>query len=356
MSALGLTADIPRAIAEVACLATRIGAGAILFGPDDRMSFASDRYRQLYQFCRLDDAPTFDEKLLRTFEHMDRVGLPVPEDAFQKLSRLNRRRQCFERMEFVRHFPSTLLCLHQSHPGGWTIQVRAEPECLGMNDFMTEDASDLGLIAALRNQEEARQRLAILDNIALAIAVVKPDGTVLFQNACFESLVLSGDGFVIDERKRLQASNAGDSLALARKVAQAAAGAVPGRQATVCVDRPVGGDPHTVSISQGREALAGLAVVMVAPPKVDAGAISDILHRDFGLTPAEATFASLVGSGLSPDEAAQQLGKSLETGRSQMKAAYKKLSRTGATSQPRLVKWASLLASITAAAGRGKLS
>ncbi|MCG5239556.1 hypothetical protein MCW82_07210 [Azospirillum doebereinerae] len=348
---LALPPEIPDTLADVAALMTRIGTGAVLFGPDDRVAFATDRYRDLYRFCGLEARPTFDDVLIRTYAHGDSCGRPAPEDARSKLARLNERRQRFERMSYTRAFPAPLYCYHESHPSGWTLQVRADPKVLGLTDFLSDDdeAGGPSLIVAIAQRELAQQRAALLDSVALALAVLRPDCGVLFSNAAFDGLVSSRDGLELDDLGRLRATSG--TVTLPRLVAMAAAGTL--RQSAVCVERPRGGDPHAASVSAGCGALAGHAVVLVAPALLDTASLSAVLNRDFGLSPAEASFAALVGAGLAPDEAAQTLGKSLDTGRSQIRAAYRKLTRAGATSQPKLVKWAALLASVTAAAGRG---
>jgi DNA-binding CsgD family transcriptional regulator len=50
-----------------------------------------------------------------------------------------------------------------------------------------------------------------------------------------------------------------------------------------------------------------------------------MLQQAFGLTPAEAQTASLMGSGLSPQDAADQLGLSVGTIRSELKAIFAKV-------------------------------
>jgi DNA-binding CsgD family transcriptional regulator len=61
---------------------------------------------------------------------------------------------------------------------------------------------------------------------------------------------------------------------------------------------------------------------------------SKLIADTFNLTPAEAQIAVLVGSGLTPNDAADQVGVSKETARSQLKAVFHK---TGARRQAELV-------------------
>lgn len=50
----------------------------------------------------------------------------------------------------------------------------------------------------------------------------------------------------------------------------------------------------------------------------------DLLSRTFGLSPAEARLASLIATGVSPEQAAEQLGIARETARNQLKAVFSK--------------------------------
>jgi DNA-binding CsgD family transcriptional regulator len=59
-----------------------------------------------------------------------------------------------------------------------------------------------------------------------------------------------------------------------------------------------------------------------------------LLSQTFGLTPAEARLASLIGAGNSPERAAQELGVSEATTRNQLKAVFNK---TNTHRQPELV-------------------
>ncbi len=59
-----------------------------------------------------------------------------------------------------------------------------------------------------------------------------------------------------------------------------------------------------------------------------------VLSQAFGLTPADARLASLIGAGNSPEQAAQELGVSEATARNQLKAVFNK---TNTHRQPELV-------------------
>jgi DNA-binding CsgD family transcriptional regulator/PAS domain-containing protein len=60
----------------------------------------------------------------------------------------------------------------------------------------------------------------------------------------------------------------------------------------------------------------------------------DLLSQTFGLSPAEARLASLMATGASPEQAAEQLGIARETARTQLKAVF---TKTGTHRQSELV-------------------
>lgn len=354
MLAMELSADTPPALAEMAALAVRIGSSAVVFDHADRMSFASIHMRRVYSFCDFDRPLTFDDILLASVEHEAASGVSLQESPADKLARTKMRRRV-ERMEFVRTFPVPLMCLHWMHRSGWSIQIRAEPKHIGLSSFFDEEVPAFGLLEALRRREEMVQRAAVLDSIDLAVAVVGPEGRIRYENAAFSALHSRSDGLLVDDGGRLRAGDCADDQHLSKAIASAALG-FPGRRSiTMCVRRGRG-DPHILSVSQGVGALSGAAILVVAPAALEPEALADVLYRDFGLTEAQSETAAMVASGLSPEEAAQQLSKSKETIRTHLKGGMSRLdSIIGGSSQARLSRFAAVLSSIAGAARmRGK--
>ncbi|WP_372393788.1 helix-turn-helix transcriptional regulator (plasmid) [Azospirillum sp. HJ39] len=349
MLALDLPADTPPALAEMAALAVRIGSSAAVFDCSDRLKFASDHLRNVYSFCDFSGPLTFDDILLTSLKHEVAAGATLQESPADKLARTKVRRR-IERMEFIRTFPVQLMCLHWMHHSGWSIQIRAEPKHIGLSSFFDDEVPAFGLLEALRRREEMAQRAAVLDSIDLAIAVVGPEGRIRYENAAFSALLSCGDGFVIDDGGRLRAADCVDSQHLGKAVASAALGWPGRRSVTMCVRRGCG-DPHILSISQGLGALAGSAVLVVAPVALGPEDLANVLYRDFGLTEAQSEAAALVASGLSPEEAAQRLDKSKETIRTQLKGGISRLdSVIGGSTQARLSRFAAVLSSIAGVA------
>ncbi|ALG71810.1 helix-turn-helix transcriptional regulator [Azospirillum thiophilum] len=349
MLAMDLSSDTPPSLAEMAALAVRIGSSAAVFDDSDRLSFASDHMRRVYSFVDFSRQQTFDDLLLTSLKHEVAAGAILQESPSDKLARTKMRRRV-ERMEFIRTFPIPQMCLHWMHHSGWSIQIRAEPKHIGLSSFFDDEIPAFGLLEALRRREEMAQRAAVLDSIDLAIAVLGPEGRVRYKNAAFSVLLSHGDGFVIDDGGRLRADDCVDAQHLSKAVASAALGWPGRRSVTMCVRRGRG-DPHILSISQGVGALAGAAVLVVAPVALEPEALADVLYRDFGLTEAQSEAAALVASGLSPEDAAKKLDKSKETIRTQLKGGMGRLdSIIGGSTQTRLSRFAALLSSIAGAA------
>lgn len=349
MLAMNLSPDTPPALAEMAALAVRIGSSAAVFDSADRLRFASDHMRRVYDFCDFSRDLTFDDILLTSMKQEAAAGVPLQESPFDKLARTKMRRRA-ERMEFIRTFPVPLMCLHWMHHSGWNIQIRAEPKHIGLSSFFDEEIPAFGLLEALRRREEMAQRAAVLDSIDLAIAVVGPEGRIRFKNAAFSVLLSHNDGFTIDDGGRLRAADGADTQRLSKAIASAALGWPGRRSVTICVRRGRG-DPHLLSVSQGMGALAGAAVLVVAPVALDPEDLADVLYRDFGLTEAQSEAAALVASGLSPEETARKLKKSKETIRTQLKGGIGRLdSIIGGNTQARLSRFAAVISSIAGAA------
>jgi DNA-binding CsgD family transcriptional regulator len=90
---------------------------------------------------------------------------------------------------------------------------------------------------------------------------------------------------------------------------------------------PVHGAARTPFL--GARALLTFTVVGPKP-----GPTAELLARVFGLTPAEARLASIMAEGANLEQAADQLGVSRETARSQLKAVF---AKTGTNRQSQLV-------------------
>lgn len=86
-------------------------------------------------------------------------------------------------------------------------------------------------------------------------------------------------------------------------------------------------DPHRVALWLSRLAMPlpnGDAVLLIASDQHQSVFATDALQRQFGLTPAEARLTQQLLLGLSTEEAARQLGVSLNTARTHLKQVFTK--------------------------------
>lgn len=81
----------------------------------------------------------------------------------------------------------------------------------------------------------------------------------------------------------------------------------------------------------------GRSLLVVVDPSARVLPPGELLARIYGLTAAEARVALLVGSGLAPKEAADQLGTAWNTVRAQLRAVYAKTRTSGQTGLVRLL-------------------
>lgn len=123
----------------------------------------------------------------------------------------------------------------------------------------------------------------------------------------------------------------------------------------VAVDRPLRADLAAEALQLGaaayvtmdadaeevigviRDAIAGTYGTEEASTRVAGASVEERLGEDVGLTPAEVATLRLIASGLSNQEIADELFLSLNTVKSRIRAAYRRL---GLTSRTQAVAWA----------------
>ncbi|WP_207457121.1 hypothetical protein [Azospirillum sp. SYSU D00513] len=352
MAALSLPSEIPTPLADMAVLAAKLSAGFVIFDAKDILRYASERQRQIYSFCDFNQPLTFDDILLQTAQNSRPRGNPALADVRQHLS-VAKLQRLEARLEFTRLFPVEMVCSHVRLGNGWNAQIRVEKGRSGvdLDHYFSEAAPAASLVEVIRQRENARQKAAALDCIAIGVAVVSRDCVVRHKNAAMDDMLLKGDGLRLRSGRIISSPYDDDDINLRRLVAAAASGALPVPQVAICLRRPNGGEPLVVSVSQNLAA-DGMAVVVVAPPKFDEETLASVLERDFGLTPAEAAHAAAISDGASSHEVTTAQGKSAATGRSQLASITRKLSRKqiSANSQSRLTRFAMVVAAITGAA------
>lgn len=171
---------------------------------------------------------------------------------------------------------------------------------------------------------------AMLDHAGHAMLLVESSGRVRYANALASAMVGPRSGLRI-QSDRLSASHPPAARQLEALIGQATRGdggerrggtmIVPhgeeGAWLAVSVD-PVPDQPLSVFPSERA------AIICVTDPQARANVSESRLQQMFGLTPAETRVALALLDGLSPREAAEQLGVRYQTVRNQMQALFQK--------------------------------
>jgi DNA-binding CsgD family transcriptional regulator len=183
----------------------------------------------------------------------------------------------------------------------------------------------------------------VIDRIGVGVALVDAKSTIMATNAIGREILAAGDGLKT-ANGRLTAGNAEVARALANYVLAAAeAQTQPAHEhgQPVAVERDDNPSPLTVIIHPGPPAkpmntpLRRSAIVVMRDPDRRASVSSHVVGQLFGLTPAEATLATLLAQGADLDEAATELGIRRNTARSQLQSIFMK---TNAKRQSELVR------------------
>lgn len=171
----------------------------------------------------------------------------------------------------------------------------------------------------------------VLANVNCGVAIVRRDGTVHLMNEVLERQL--GDGLVV-RKGRLCSSQAMQQQRLDQLIASAFARNVDAHNAgPILLTRENAFKPLIVDIvapsprgTANSFFNSDRAVLLVIDPERNQQKSPARGLRNMGLAPAEARLAALVGSGLSPKEAAVQLGIREETARTALKRVYSKLN------------------------------
>ncbi len=173
----------------------------------------------------------------------------------------------------------------------------------------------------------------VMDCFRIGVILAGAGGRVLAANRPAQEILSLEDGLEFS-REFLQTALPQETSALRNSIA---AGRTP---VFLSLSRPSGKRPFSVlvrSLSPGHDACTSdwpVAVVFISDPdqrlQVDPAGVKEL----YGLTPAEAAAASLVGAGRPVREAAGRLGVQTNTVRMQLKQVY---AKTGARSQSALV-------------------
>jgi len=183
----------------------------------------------------------------------------------------------------------------------------------------------------------------VIDRIGVGVALVDAKSTIMATNTIGKEILAAGDGLKV-ARGRLTAASTNVAHALENYVRAAAeAQTQPAHEhgQPLAVERDGNPSPLTVIVHPGPPArpmntpLRRSAIVVMRDPDRRASVSAHVVGQLFGLTPAEATLATLLAQGADLDEAAAELGIRRNTARSQLQSIFMK---TNAKRQSELVR------------------
>jgi len=155
---------------------------------------------------------------------------------------------------------------------------------------------------------------------------------VMATNEVGQDILAAGDGLIV-AGGRLTASDAATARALEAYIRAGAAAQTEPLHAQgqpLAVMRDCGPAPLTVIVHPGPSVqpvnapLRRSAIVVMRDPERRASVSAQVVGQLFGLTPAEATLATLLAQGADLDEAATELGIRRNTARSQLQSVFMK--------------------------------
>jgi DNA-binding CsgD family transcriptional regulator len=172
-----------------------------------------------------------------------------------------------------------------------------------------------------------------IHHLPFGIMVVDAHRKVLAANRAAKDILQTRDALV-ERQSVLRAYQREDDERLTQVLAEATA--VRSNLAwsgCIRLSRRSGKSAYTVIVSLLFEAVEmrspvgsrAALITITNPDREHSSDLVKMLQQAFGLTPAEAQTASLMGSGLSPQDTADQLGLSVGTIRSELKAIFAKV-------------------------------
>jgi DNA-binding CsgD family transcriptional regulator len=183
----------------------------------------------------------------------------------------------------------------------------------------------------------------VIDRIGVGVALVDPKGMVMATNEVGQEILAAADGLMVTNG-RLTACDAATARSLEnfiRAGAEAQTDPIQTHGRPLAVSRASDPAPLTVIVHPGPSVqpvnapLRRSAIVVMRDPERRASVSAHVVGQLFGLTPAEATLATLLAQGADLDEAATELGIRRNTARSQLQSIFMK---TNAKRQSELVR------------------
>lgn len=188
-----------------------------------------------------------------------------------------------------------------------------------------------------RLDAQASALMESLDRLARGIVLLDGRGRVLRANQAAERMSGQSDGLCLSSRG-LRAADAAESTALQRLIleaAQTASGNGLSSGGTMTISRPSLRRPWIAVISPHKGPLGeGLAAIMLIDPEENHVPGAAIISKLAGFTAAETRLAQMLASGLRLEDAADELGITMNTARTHTRRI---LDKTGLRRQTDLV-------------------
>lgn len=252
--------------------------------------------------------------------------------------------------------PTALMCYRSSEIG---IFASDEKERLGI--LVPHVSRALGVMTRLRNMElRIASSLSALDQLSSGVLLFNERGAVVFANPAAKRICDGEDGLGL--RHLTGSSSLGEVVTNSNntqaKLNQAILSAVSPDimemahfSRAVMVERPSGRQEYTLNFSSlvapnefgsGLDVPRAIAFITdnAEPIRLDA----ELLKKTYGLTPAEICLTEVMAEGLTVDEAADRIGISRNTAKSQLRSVYIK---TNTNNRARLMRLIMSLAQIS---------
>ncbi|MCA9548960.1 MAG: helix-turn-helix transcriptional regulator [Myxococcales bacterium] len=195
------------------------------------------------------------------------------------------------------------------------------------------------LMRALRTQHRlgaaeglGRDLRDALQRLPVGVIIVEPSGKVRFLSEAAERVVALADGLgVVDGALAARAVETNERLqALLQRALDAARAEYTQPEDTLVVPRPSGARPYEVLVTPLRADRLALwpeepsAMVIIHDPAAVGTLPWELVQRLYGLSPAEAKLSVALAGGAAIKDYAESAAISVETARSQLKAAMAK--------------------------------
>ena len=217
----------------------------------------------------------------------------------------------------------------------FAVEIGLNPTATSMGDIVIATVVDITERKRAAEEENAheheQENVQLFQQLGMPAAVLQHDGQVLLVNQLFKELHLNP----LFKELHSQFKFRGDRIEIADPTANEFL-----KRELACLDRRSGdkivgptpiltvdGYPSLIFHLLPMKGSSGSTLGVLVVTKLGATGVpsSDLVQRLFALAPAEARVATLIGSGLSPRQAAKNLGISEETVRTTLKRVFTKV-------------------------------